>query len=149
MKELDKNKIKRTLEVLRITDAEMPILKTAQASKIVDGWKVYDLDKEYLTICTALIFNIYNLGLIQAIYFAEQKLSEGSSKKPQEKKRYQLCQALLRYLVADKDFPTLGDYVTSLTAKEQIKAAHEISEALDYFKLLMQIGIKPKNNTYE
>lgn len=137
MKKLRKELVNKAINQLMLRG----ILKVDGADANSSNLLSYKLDKEYLTICNAFAFNLYNLGLKLAV----QQLEQNPGGSSLEKKRAAFAQTLLAFINDSSDpVASLGVYLEETVSSNPDKIKFRVLEAVEYLKLSMQLGIHSK-----
>lgn len=129
MKRINKEIVKKALGIL----VDNGVLAKGRS----DSMKVFNLDKDFLTICNAFTFNVFNLGLEQAVFQLENH---------SDKKHKTFSGILLQYIAATEGYKLLSIYLEEKLATEEEFIKHQIVQAVEYLKLSMQIGINPNHS---
>ncbi|AEE54541.1 hypothetical protein [Haliscomenobacter hydrossis] len=126
-----------------INKLELPLIQKAfdalincHILHVADKKTKYPVDtKDYVPICSDFIYNVFNIGLLETCLYFE-KNPTGSDV---EQKRATFCKALFYYITGKyKGF--LSNYVEEIKTGDMGKLQHEIKQAVDYFKLAIQVS---------
>lgn len=136
MKQLDKQKLNNTLDVLRMYE----IISIDNATELLSTPKT---ETDFITICDAFLFNVFNIGLEATVIYHEKE-----PKIKIEHRRMQFAKALLKMIAPSSKHTLLFDYIREYQDQSgnRRKLLLDIENALSYFKLCMKIG-KPNEES--